>query len=250
MLLIEGMEVACINPANGTERARATITTVDVDNDEFTTDAALAGAQIGDYIALCNDVSAAGSDMANNYLNEANGILAVCNSGDQFEDIDGTQFRRWNSPRTDLGGASITEKILAQEEAKVAAKSGRKPTLHYTTRGISIDLQDQLAGLRRFAETKSLKGGYDGLDINGRTVIEGDWCPKGVWAQLCMDNDCVGTIDLKKMGYVDMDGSKLHRIEGRHAYRADLWMPHGVIRFSRSSHKLITNIKDDLTILR
>jgi hypothetical protein len=250
MLLLEGMEIACINPSGGAERDRATITSVDTTTDEVTFDGSLSGATIGDYLVLCNDVSATGTDASNNYQAEANGILAVANSGDQFENIDGSVYRRWNSERINGGATAITEKLLAQAEAKVMARSGKKPNLHYTTRGISIELQDQLAGLRRFSEAKKLKGGYDGLDINGRTVIEGDWCPKGMWFLLNTSEECVGMMDLVKMGYVDLDGAKLHRIEGRHAYRADLYYPHGAIWFSRAAHRVIYNLTDDLTILR
>ena len=57
-------------------------------------------------------------------------------------------------------------------------------------------------------------------------------------------------MDLVKMGYVDLDGAKLHRMEGRHAYRADLYFPHGVIWFSRAAHKMVYNLADDTTITR
>lgn len=250
LLLVEGMEVAVINPAGGAERGRSYISSIDTAADTFTTAGAIAGATIGDYLVLCNDVDATGTDQSNNYNAEAQGIGAVCNSGDTFEDISGVTYRRWNSVRKDAAAANITEKMLATEEAKVKSKSGKKPNLHYTTPGISIDLQDSLAGLRRFAEKKKLAGGYDGLEINGRTVIEGDFCPKGTWNLLNTDEDCVGMMDLVKMGYVDLDGAKLHRMEGRHAYRADLYFPHGVIWFSRSSHKMIYNLADDTTITR
>lgn len=250
LLLVEGMEVAFINPADGTERGRSTITAVDASADTFTTAAAPAGGAIGDYVVLCNDVDATGSDLANNYLTESAGIQAVCNSADTFEAIDGTAYRRWNSPRLNAAGASVTEKLLATEEAKARAKSGKKPNLHYTTPGISIDLQDSLAGLRRLTEKKKLSGGYEGLDINGRTVIEGDYAPKGTWFQLNTDEDCVGMMDLVKMGFVDVDGAKLHRMEGRHAYRADLFVPHGPIWFSRAAHRMIHNLADDTSITR
>lgn len=250
LLLVEGMEVAVMNPVGPAERGRSYIASIDTANDTFTLAGAVAGATIGDYLVLCNDVDATGSDLATNYGVETAGIQAVCNSGDVFEDISGVTYRRWNSSRTDAGGASITEKTLATEEAKVRAKSGKKPNLHYTTPGISIDLQDSLAGLRRFSESKKLAGGYDGVDINGRTVIEGDFCPKGAWFQLNTDEDSVGMMDLVKMGYVDLDGAKLHRMEGRHAYRADLYVPHGVIWFSRSAHKMIHNLADDTSITR
>lgn len=250
-LLVEGMEVAFVNPAGGAERVtRAYVVSIDTAADTFTLSASPVAGAIGDYVVLCNNVDATGSDMANNYLLETAGIMAVCNSGDVFEAIDGAAYRRWNSPRTNAAGASITEKLLATDEAKARAKSGKKPNLHYTTPGISIDLQDSLAGLRRFTEKKKLAGGYSGLDINGRTVIEGDFCPKGTWFQLCTDEDCVGMMDLVKMGYVDLDGAKLHRVEGRHAYRADLYVPHGVIWFNRAAHRMIMNLADDTSITR
>jgi hypothetical protein len=250
MLLKEGMEVAFINPGNGAERGRATITEVDVDNDEITLSAVIADDAIGDYVVLCNDVDATGVDAVNNYLGEANGIWAAMNSGDEFEDIDGATVRRWNSPRTDLAGAQVTEKVLAVREAKIKAKSGKKPNLHYTTRGISIDLQAQLAGQIRRTETTKLKGGYNGLNINGRDVIEGDFAVKGSWAMINTDEECVAMMDLQKMGFIDADGAKLHRVEGRHAFRADLWFPFGPVWYDRPAHGGIVNAQDDLTILR
>lgn len=250
MLFKEGMVVALINPADGVERGRATVTAVDVDDDEITLSAVIAADAIGDYIVLANAVDATGADAVNNYLGEANGIFANNNSGDEFEGIDGATVRRWNSPRDDLAGVPITEKLLAQTEAKIKAKSGKKPNLHYTTRGISIDLQSQLAGTIRRTQSTKLKGGYDGLDINGRTVIEGDFAVKGTWSMLNTDEECVAMMDLAKMGYIDTDGAKLHRIEGRHAFRADLWFPFGPVWYDRPAHRSIINAQDDLTILR
>lgn len=250
MLLKEGQVVAFINPGTGLERGRATVTDVDVDNDEFTLSAAPAAGAIGDYIVLANAVAAAGVDAVTNYLAEANGFLANCNSADTFENIDGAAVRRWNSPRKDLAGVAITEKALASREAQIKAKSGKKPNLHYTSRGISISLQDTLSGSVRRTQSTKLKGGFDGLEINGRTVIEGDFCPKGVWAMLNTDEECVAMMDLAKMGYIDTDGAKLHRIEGRHAFRADLWFPFGPVWYDRPAHGVITDVLDDLTIVR
>ena len=253
MLFIEGMDVAVVNPGTGLERGRATVNAVLTATDEITLSAAVAGTAVNDYVVLCNDVGATGVDQAINYLNEAAGILAAINTGDTFENIAGGTFQRWNGVVM-LNGAvlrPISEKLVAVAEARVKARSGKKPTLHYTTRGISIELQDQLAGLRRFTgESTKLKGGYEGVSIGGRTVLEGDWCPKGNWFAINTDKDVVGMADLVKMGYVDLDGAKLHRIEGRHAYRADLWFPHNAIWFSRSAHARIGDLQDDYTILR
>lgn len=254
MLLIEEMDVAIINPANGQERGRATIIAggVDYDNDTMTLSAAVPGAAIGDYVVRCNDVDAAGVDAVNNLDAEAAGIQAAIAEGDTFEDIDGNQFRRWSGIRLHNNGAArpVTEKLIAKLEASIKARSGRKPNLHYTTRGISIELQDQLRGLRRFDGERIEANGYEALKLQGRTVIEGDWCPKGRWFALNTDRDVVGTMDLVPMGYVDLDGARLHRIEGRHAYRADLWFPHNLIWFMRSAHGVLEDLIDDNEILR
>lgn len=253
MLLIEGMEVAIINPSGGAERGRATIASVDQDAETFTLDGSVAGTTIGDYVVLCNTVTATGTDKATNYQAESNGILAVTQSGDQFENIDGATYRRWNGVRETNGGTlrDVTEKLIATLRAKTRAKSGKAPTLYYTTPGISIIMQDQLAGLRRFTgETVKLRGGYEGLQIGNKTVIEGDWCAKGHLFALNFESEVAGMVDLVPMGFVDLDGAKLHRAEGRHAYRADLWFPHQAIWFQRAAQGVITDLNDDTSITR
>jgi hypothetical protein len=251
-LLIEDMDVAIINPATGLERGRSKVNTVDFTADTITLAGAVAGAVIGDYVVLCNDnaVAPGSTDASINYLNESNGIGSVIGSG-VFEAIDGALFRRWQSIDIDAAGADPAEKTLATLDARTRARSGQKPTIYYTTRGIVIGYQDSLSAKRQYTgETMELKGGYTGLSLNGRTVIEGDWCPKGHFYAMNLEKRNVAMVDVVKMGYVDLDGSKLHRIEGRHSYRADLWFPHNAIWFLRAAQGRMKNVADDLTIMR
>lgn len=249
MLLNEGARVAFVNPANGAERGRTTIATVDHDTDEFTTSSSPAGAAIGDLIVLVNDVAATGDDAATNYLNEASGIGAVIGT-EEFEGIAGT-FRRWQAVDQNAAGAAITEKMVATLNQRIIARSGQKPKMYYTSRGIVLGFQDTLSAKRQYnGETLKLKGGYEGLDLNGMPVLAGDWCPKGDFYALNTEKKNVAMVDVVKMGYVDLDGSKLHRIEGRHAWRADLWFPHNAIWYLRAAQGRISNGADDLTILR
>jgi hypothetical protein len=140
-------------------------------------------------------------------------------------------------------GADPSEKALATLDARTRARSGQKPTLYYTTRGIVIGYQDSLSAKRQYTgETMELKGGYTGLSMNGRTVLEGDWCPKGHYYSMNLEKRNVAMVDVVKMGYVDLDGSKLHRIEGRHSYRADLWFPHNAIWFLRAAQGRMKNV--------
>jgi type II secretory pathway pseudopilin PulG len=251
-LLVEDMDVAVINPGTGLERGRSKINSIDFTADTVTLAGAVAGAAIGDYLVLCNDnaVAPGSTDASINYLNECNGIGSVIGTG-VFENIDGALFRRWTSIDVDAAGADPSEKSLATLDARTRARSGQKPGLYYTTRGIVIGYQDTLSAKRMYTgETMELKGGYTGLSLNGRTVLEGDWCPKGHLYALNLDKRNVAMVDVVKMGYVDLDGSKLHRIEGRHSYRADLWFPHNAIWFLRAAQGRMKNINDDLTIMR
>lgn len=254
MLIQEGMEVACINPSNGLERSRSTISAVDYTAETITTAAALTNAAIGDYIVLCNDATATGADQAVNYLNEASGLLAVVNSGDTFENINGATDRRWNSFRMLNGGTprGITEKLFAQMDARIKAKHGKRPDLIYTTRGISIEYQALIAQRHQYmGETSGIKDtGLDAITVNGRKMIEGDWCPKGWAFGINTGPKVAGMVDLVEMGYVDLDGAKLHRIENRHVYVAYLWFPHQAIWFDRQAHGAIGDLTDDVTILR
>lgn len=253
-LLIEDMDVAFINPATGLERGRAKINSIDFAADTFTLSAAVAGAAIGDYIVLCNDNSVVpgSADASTNYLSESNGLGAVIGSaGDTFESIPSNTYRRWNAIDVDMAGAVPSEKAVATLDQRVIARSGQKPELYYTTRGITISFQDALAAKRLYqGEAMELKGGYTGLMLNGRVVLPGDWCPKGHIYALNFAKKNVAMVDVVKMGYVDLDGSKLHRIEGRHSYRADLWFPHNAIWFLRAAQGRLKNVADDITILR
>ena len=251
MLLIEGMEVALINPSGGAERGRQTISTVDVDNEQMTVDGSFANDEIGDFLVLCNDAAATGTDQANNYQNEATGILAVAATGDTFENIDQTAAgnRRWAGIAIS-GSGQITEKKIAVMEHRLAAAGGQMPDLYYTTRGMIIDLGDQLSGLRQISQATTLKGGFRGVNINGRDLLPGDFCPKGHFFGLHTASKAVGMADLVKMGYVDLDGAKLHRVEGRHAYRADLWFPHQALWFKRNAQGVSSGHDDDNTIVR
>lgn len=250
MLLIEDMDVAILSPA-GVERGRSKIATVDVDADTFTTADAIAGAAIGDYVVLCNDNAATGDDRETNFDNEAAGILAVCKDDDTFEDISAVTHRRWRATVVDGGAAALTERKAAGLDSRIVTKCGKRPTLYYTTEGIKLDMMDSLSDKRRYSgETMTLKGGYEGLVLNNRTVLTGAWCPKGHFFALNTEKDSVGMVDVVKMGYVDLDGSKLHRVEGRHLYRADLYFPHQAIWFLRNRHGVINNLTDDSTIVR
>jgi hypothetical protein len=251
MVLIEDMDVAILDPTGAVERGRSTIASIDPDAETFTTAAAVAGAQIGDLVVLCNDVGAAGTDKATNYGAECSGILAGIGTA-TFENIDPTQpgMRRWSSTIIPGNGAP-TEKQVATLEARIRTKCGEDPDLHYTTEGVIISLQEQLAGRRQYTgETIDLKGGYKGLSMQGKKVLPGPYCPKGFYFALNTGKDKIGMVDLVKMGYVDLDGAKLHRVEGRHAYRADLWMPHNAIWFSRNAHGALSGLADDNTIVR
>lgn len=253
-LLVEDMDVAFINPGTGVERGRNKITSIDYVNDTFTLAAAVAGAVIGDHVVLCNDNSIAPgtADASINYLSEASGIGAVIGSaGDTFENILSTTSRRWQPIDVDQAGASVTEKVWATLDARIAARSGQKPELYYTTRGIVLGIQSDLAARRQYTgETIDLKGGYDGLKMNNRVVLPGDWCPKGHLYALNTAKKNVAMVDVVKMGYVDLDGSKLHRIEGRHSFRADLWFPHNALWYLRAAQGRLKNCLDDMTILR
>ncbi len=252
MLLIDDMDVACINSSNGAERGRSKITVTDYDLNTFTVAASFSGAAIGDYLVLCNDNAATGSDAVNNYNNESIGALAIAADTGTFENIARTN-RRWKGVVLSNAGVARpwSEKLAASLDKRIEARSGRKPTAHYTSRGIVLEVDEQLATRRRTeGETMKMKGGFEGLKYKDGVVLEGDFCPKGQWFACNFDKEISGQIDLVKMGFIDLDGARLHRIEGRHAYRADLWFPHNVIIFLGSAWGRLGDLVDDNTIVR
>lgn len=254
MSLMEGMIIAFVNPSGGAERGRTVIAEggVNADDDEMTTTTTVGGVQIGDYVVRVNTVASSGENKATNYLLEANGIKGWVKRGDTFEGISGGDFSRWNGIDMSNSGTlrRISQRLIATLEQRIYAASGKMPTFHYTTPGLVIDMQDQLAGQMRYdGQQTTLKAGYPALMLGTRKVAVGSMCLKGHWFALHME-DSVGMLDLVKPGYIDADGAKLHRVEGKHAYRADLYYPHNAIVFRRNAQGCISDLEDDNTIVR
>ena len=69
-------------------------------------------------------------------------------------------------------GGALTERKAMGLDSRIMTKSGKRPNLYYTTEGIKLDLLDSLAAKRRYeGEVMSIKGGYEGLNLNGRVVL-------------------------------------------------------------------------------
>jgi hypothetical protein len=166
-----------------------------------------------------------------------------------FENIAGATYRRWRA--TKFTAATMTEKVAATLDARIRTSSGKKPTPVLHDPGIILGVQEQLAARRmNTGETIELKGGYEGLKLNNRDVLEGPWCPKGFFFALNTDKKVVGMVDAVKMGYVDLDGAKLHRIEGpARLPRGSVLRAPGDLVLAQQ-HGQVNGLTDDNTIRR
>lgn len=248
-----GQDVTFINPATGLPRVGVfTITDVDLATSEITLSGTPTADAIGDYICIANNMDATGTDITSNYLNEGNGILAVCNTGDEFEDIDQTVAGNglWGTAREDAAGARFTELMAQNMRSKAEIETGLTPDVDYTSYGVANLLMDDLKARQRDVENVTVKGGFDALKMFNRTVTPGRWAPYGAYFSLNLAEECVGWVDLGEDGWQSFDGQEDVPISGilRDASGGILRVPHQVMWKNRAAQRVTVNLQDNFAI--
>lgn len=252
MCLVEGMDVALINPGTGAERGRSTVVSYDPDAEEFELEATIDNDEIGDWVVRVNGAGYTGADRTKNLNLEANGILAWTGAGDEFEGIDGDDFRLWNGIQR-LNGSSlrdISEMLVSELEAAIWAATGREDAdiLWYTSPFLRLKLASQLAARVQSGGgvTWKVKGGFRYAEINGREIAASPKCVRGRFFGLCMDRDVVGLLELPG-GFLG-EGQRLAKLRYRedyHTVKSDLVIPHNVIVHQRNAHGFVGDLNDD-----
>ena len=266
--VVPDTDVAVIDPSTGTERGRCTIASVNHNNDTVTLANKSAGfdIEVGDAIVLANDHAAVGGERSNGWGAEATGLLQIVNKNDVFEDIDGSEFRRWNSiVKENLSGSVDLDELQVQEiedQLKVQSLGLENGVdLYYTTDGIVTSFRRNAYGgdsaeYRRWdgssvAGKKFSAGFRGGLELNGKQVMTGPFCPKGHFFGLSTGAEHMGIASAgSKTAMAKLGGADSMFAPNRDARYQFLRYFHQLIAFRRDGHFVIKNINDNVAAIR
>lgn len=185
---------------------------------------------------------------------EMDGLSKIVSNTGTYLTVDPTTVPVWRSTVDSNGGtprAAIEDLFFkAWQNAHIA--SGDEIKLWITTPGVHRAVATDLLLDRRFANTVSLNGGYEGLDVSAA----GQGRKGGSSVALVYDKDCpVGRafgivperLEFQRASdweFMEEDGAILSRVPNSDAYEATLFLYAQPCTDSRQSHALITDLID------
>jgi len=232
-----GMRVIVVDPAGPTIKAGASIASVDSAT-QITLDASITAAD-DDWICLQSDPANSSELISSSFKREPVGIAAHFSDGNpeyinavdvsehgmtagRYQDVDATatanQFAR--ATVLDNGGTlrPISEELLKSGMTKQHKGLGGKTDVMLS----SYELQDAYGSLlvadRRFVNTKTFSGGWEGIDFEGKPwVRDRDCLPNRCYY---VDWDALEYIKLREYSWQGRDGLVFRQVDGYDAWQA------------------------------
>lgn len=170
----------------------------------------------GEKIIRADSTTLSNEDRA--YLGVNGGISAT----GSYLGISRSGEPNWQSNLIDLNGAALDEDVIqaAFDTAEIEGDGVSEPDLlisEHRARRLYVQL---LQSQKRFTNTLDLKGGFKGLDYNGKPWVVDKLCPPQRLYYMNSSDWC--WFVMKEIGWLQRDGSVLKWVDKRDAYRAVL----------------------------
>lgn len=160
---VQDNEVVDIVTTGGTvHQTAATVTAISTANNTVTVSAA-GTAAVGDILVRTG-----------NYNREWTGLGAIVDNTSTLYGIAPGTVRQWASEVNTQGGNStaLSEAVIMRMVDRIY-RNGAKPSVMLTSLGVQRAYWQLLTGQRRFTDTKTFAGGYQGLEFNGGASVGG-----------------------------------------------------------------------------
>ena len=228
--LRENMVVGCFDEISGAFKGSATITAVDVINDQITLSTGITGAAADDFFYRVSEDTAGvpGSLPAGSWgrFLEPTGLAAAVDEvdppGGAYMGIAVADTPNWAAPVIDNNGTAIPldlDLLQMAEDASDLSGDG-KVTLWIHSHGIRRAYYNLLVSEKRYPNTMKLDGGWDALEFNGKPMVpDRDAIHGRIYG---VDEDAFAIYQMSPIYWVDDDGHILHRLQDVHAFQAAL----------------------------
>jgi len=174
---------------------------------------------------------------------EPTGFVPICASTGQLYGLDPATEPKWAGTTTAIGGAlSEINMIKACDGARV---NGGKTSAIFTSLGVRRAYFNLLQGMRRYTDTKSYPGGFQGLPFNYGTeipVVEDVDCPPGM--MFFMDETKIKKYRRKGWYFADDDGAVLKWVRDFDNWEGLMKQYWEIGTTQRNAHTLHTGITE------
>lgn len=168
-----------------------------------------------------NDKIVRGDAVGQTSLNkELEGVSRVMQATGSYLNIPRAGLPEWQANLIDMNGEALSEDIMQSAFDTAEINGTDEPDLlicEHAVRRIYVNL---LQAQKRFVNTLELKGGFRAIDYNGKPLVVDKRCPPQRIYFLRMA-DWTWFV-MKRIGWINRDGTILKWVPGKDAYRAIL----------------------------
>lgn len=182
-------------------------------------------------------------------VKELTGLQTMVNNAGVLFNVDPATYPIWESYVDSNGGTlrSVAENTFAKAQQRTRIKGGGNLKQWITSDGVHRAYANLLTGLKRFTETVSLKGGYEGITASagGTTTAPVTWdrdCPDNT--AFGLDFDHLTEYQMSDWEWMDEDGAILHRVSGVDAYEATLFKYAELATDKRNAHAVVKDLTE------
>jgi hypothetical protein len=178
---------------------------------------------------------------------EINGFANIISASATLHQLTVAAQPKWASSVLANGGTNraLSEGLMIQMADTIRAASGKKPSAIFNSLGVRRSYFNLLTQQRRFTETKSYEGGFQGLPFNYGTEIpvveDVDAPPSKMWF---VNEDSFKKLKAEDWTWADDDGSIFSRVSGYDAYDAFCYKYMELACSQRNANGLLSDITE------
>lgn len=222
----------------------ATISGVDVTNKTITLTATTITTSAGNYVFRSGNGGVVGSSQK-----EITGAALIVDSAGTIFNVNPSTYPVWAATENGNSGTNrqVSETLVAKTLMDIQIAGGLWPDIGFASSGVHLALGNLLTSLKRFPNTRAMKGGYEGVDFQagGGPVVTITWdrdCPAN--SLYFFRREFLTHFKMSEWEWMDDDGAVLSRISGEDAYEAVLYLYHELATTKRNAHGKIVDLTE------
>lgn len=179
---------------------------------------------------------------------EITGLQLIVDSTGTLHNVDPTVNPTWSATENGNSGTnrSLTESLMAKVVMDIHLAGGEDPNLGVGSPGVYRAFANLQTSLKRYTNTRDLKGGWVGLDfaagVSPVPITSDRDCPNH---QLYFLNTKYLTeFQMSDWEFMEEDGAVLNRVANTDAYEATLFKYHELATQKRNAHGKLVDLTE------
>ncbi len=179
---------------------------------------------------------------------ELTGLQLIVDSSGTLHNVSATTEPSWASVENGNSGTnrSLTESLMAKVVMDIHLAGGEDPDIGIGSPGVYRAYANLLTSLKRYTNTRDLKGGWSGLDfaagVKPIPITSDRDCPNH--QLFFLNTKYLTEFQMSDWEWMEEDGAVLSRVANTDAYEAILFKYHELATEKRNAHGKIVDLTE------